>query len=181
MGKINVLDFEIANLIAAGEVVERPSSVMKELIENSIDSGATSIVAEIKRGGVALIRVSDNGCGMSEDDLPVALKRHATSKIKSREDLEGISTLGFRGEALAAISSVSKVTIITKTAEAASGSMLTSEGGRILDISEVGSADGTTVVVEELFYNVPARRKFLKKDSTEAMNVAALEIGRAHV
>ena len=174
MGKINVLDFEIANLIAAGEVVERPSSVMKELIENSIDSGATSIVAEIKRGGVALIRVSDNGCGMSEDDLPVALKRHATSKIKSREDLEGISTLGFRGEALAAISSVSKVTIITKTAEAESGSMLTSEGGRILDISEVGSADGTTVVVEELFYNVPARRKFLKKDSTEAMNVAAL-------
>ena len=174
MGKINVLDFEIANLIAAGEVVERPSSVMKELIENSIDSGATSIVAEIKRGGVALIRVSDNGCGMSEDDLPVALKRHATSKIKSREDLDGISTLGFRGEALAAISSVSKVTIITKTAEAEVGSMLTSEGGRILDISEVGSADGTTVVVEELFYNVPARRKFLKKDSTEAMNVSAL-------
>lgn len=174
MGKINVLDFEIANLIAAGEVVERPSSVMKELIENSIDSGATSVVAEIKRGGVALIRVSDNGCGMSEEDLPVALKRHATSKIKSREDLDGISTLGFRGEALAAISSVSKVTIITKTAEAESGSMLTSEGGRILDISEVGSADGTTVVVEELFYNVPARRKFLKKDSTEAMNVTAL-------
>ena len=174
MGKINVLDFEIANLIAAGEVVERPSSVMKELIENSIDSGATSIVAEIKRGGVALIRVSDNGCGMEAEDLPVSLKRHATSKIQRREDLESIATLGFRGEALAAISSVSMVTIITKTATAQTGSMLTSEGGKIIDVSEVGCADGTTVVVENLFYNVPARRKFLKKDSTEAMNCAAL-------
>ena len=174
MGKINVLDFEIANLIAAGEVVERPSSVLKELIENSIDSGASSIVAEIKRGGVSLIRVSDNGCGMDKDDLPVAIKRHATSKIKSREDLERIATLGFRGEALAAISSVSAVTIITKTEEAEAGSMLVSEGGRILDISEVGCAEGTTVVVENLFFNVPARRKFLKKDSTEAMNCAAL-------
>ena len=174
MGKINVLDFEIANLIAAGEVVERPSSVLKELIENSIDSGATNIVAEIKRGGVALIRVSDNGCGMDRDDLPVAIKRHATSKIRQREDLESIMTLGFRGEALAAISSVSAVTIITKTAEAAEGSMLVSEGGKILDISEVGCSTGTTVVVENLFFNVPARRKFLKKDSTEAMNCAAL-------
>ncbi len=174
MGKINVLDFEIANLIAAGEVVERPSSVLKELIENSIDSGATSIVAEIKRGGVALIRVSDNGCGMDREDLPVAIKRHATSKIRAREDLESIMTLGFRGEALAAISSVSQVTIITKTAEAQEGSMLVSEGGKILDISEVGCSTGTTVVVENLFFNVPARRKFLKKDSTEAMNCAAL-------
>ena len=174
MGKINVLDFEIANLIAAGEVVERPSSVLKELIENSIDSGATSIVAEIKRGGVALIRVSDNGCGMDKEDLPVSIKRHATSKIKRREDLDGIMTLGFRGEALAAISSVSAVTIITKTASAETGSMLVSEGGRILDFSDVGCADGTTVVVENLFFNVPARRKFLKKDSTEAMNCAAL-------
>ena len=174
MGKINVLDFEIANLIAAGEVVERPSSVMKELIENSIDSGATEIVAEIKRGGVALIRVSDNGCGMEKEDLPVALKRHATSKIRSKEDLDGIITLGFRGEALAAISSVSAVTIITKTKDAPIAAMLVSEGGKITDMSEVGAADGTTVVVENLFYNVPARRKFLKKDSTEAMNVAAL-------
>ena len=163
MGKINVLDFEIANLIAAGEVVERPSSVLKELIENSIDSGAKTIVAEIKRGGVALIRVSDDGCGMEKDDLPVAIKRHATSKIRAREDLDGITTLGFRGEALAAISSVSAVTIITKTAEAESGSMLVSEGGRILDISEVGCSGGTTVVVENLFFNVPARRKFLKR------------------
>ena len=174
MGKINVLDFEIANLIAAGEVVERPSSVMKELIENSIDSGATSIVAEIKRGGVALIRVSDNGSGIDKDDLPVALKRHATSKIRDREDLASIMTLGFRGEALAAISSVSQMTIITKTKDAEIGSMLTADGGRVTDISEVGAADGTTVVVENLFCNVPARRKFLKKDSTEAMNVTAL-------
>lgn len=174
MGKINVLDFEIANLIAAGEVVERPSSVLKELIENSIDSGATQIVAEIKRGGVALISVTDNGCGMDKEDLPVAIKRHATSKIRAREDLESINTLGFRGEALAAISSVSAVTIITKTAEAESGSMLVSEGGKILDISDVGCADGTAVIVENLFFNVPARRKFLKKDSTEAMNCAAL-------
>ncbi len=174
MGKINVLDFEIANLIAAGEVVERPSSVMKELIENSIDSGATEIVAEIKNGGVSLIRVSDNGCGMDRDDLPVAIKRHATSKIRTRDDLDSITTLGFRGEALAAISAVSDVTIITKTANAESASMLTSSAGKILDISEVGAANGTTVVVENLFFNVPARRKFLKKDSTEAMSVAAL-------
>ena len=121
MGKINVLSFEIANLIAAGEVVERPSSVLKELIENSIDSGATEIVAEIKRGGVALIRVSDNGCGIDKDDLPVALKRHATSKIKEKDDLDSIVTLGFRGEALAAISSVSSLSIISKTKEATHG------------------------------------------------------------
>ncbi len=174
MSKINVLSFEIANLIAAGEVVERPSSVLKELIENSIDSGATSIVAEIKRGGVALIRVSDNGCGIDKEDLPIALKRHATSKIQGKDDLNKIMTLGFRGEALAAISSVSSMTIISKTREAETAHMLTAEAGNVIDISEVGAADGTTVVVENLFFNVPARRKFLKKDSTEAMNVTAL-------
>ena len=174
MAKINVLSFEIANLIAAGEVVERPSSVLKELIENSIDSGAKHIVAEIKKGGVALIRVSDDGCGMEKGDLPIALKRHATSKISEKDDLNRIMTLGFRGEALAAISSVSVMTIITKTKTAEIGSMLTAEAGVVTDMSEVGAADGTTVVVENLFYNVPARRKFLKKDSTEAMNVTAL-------
>ena len=174
MGKINVLSFEIANLIAAGEVVERPSSVLKELLENSIDSGATSIVAEIKRGGVSMIRVTDNGCGIEKEDLPVALQRHATSKIREKEDLSTIMTLGFRGEALAAISSVSEITIISKTANADSATMLSAEAGRVIDISEVFAADGTTVVVNNLFYNVPARRKFLKKDSTEAMNVAAL-------
>ncbi len=174
MGKINVLGFDVANLIAAGEVVERPSSVLKELIENSIDAGATSIVAEIKRGGVSLIRVTDNGSGIEKDDLPIALQRHATSKIRGKDDLDSIATLGFRGEALAAISSVSNVTIITKTKDSDTGYMLTSEAGRVLDVEEVGAAEGTTVVVSELFYNVPARRKFLKKDSTEAMNVAAL-------
>lgn len=174
MSKINVLSFEIANLIAAGEVVERPSSVLKELIENSIDSGATSIIAEIKRGGVALIRVTDNGCGIEKEDLPVALKRHATSKIREKEDLDSIMTLGFRGEALAAISSVSELTIISKTRDAEVATMLTSSGGRVIDITEVGASDGTTVVVENLFGNVPARRKFLKKDATEAMNVTAL-------
>lgn len=174
MAKINLLSFEIANLIAAGEVVERPSSVLKELIENSIDSGAKHIVAEIKKGGVALIRVTDDGCGMEKDDLPIALKRHATSKISEKDDLARIMTLGFRGEALAAISSVSVMTIITKTGDAEIGSMLTAEAGVVTDVSDVGTSDGTTVVVENLFYNVPARRKFLKKDSTEAMNVAAL-------
>ena len=174
MGKINVLSFEIANLIAAGEVVERPSSVLKELLENSIDSGATEIVAEIKHGGVSLIRVTDNGCGMEREDLPVALQRHATSKISRKDDLASIMTLGFRGEALAAISSVSEMTIISKTKAAESATMLSAEAGKVVDISEVFAADGTTVVVSNLFYNVPARRKFLKKDSTEAMNVAAL-------
>ena len=174
MPRINQLDFEIANLIAAGEVVERPSSVMKELIENSIDSGATSIVAEIKHGGVSLIRVSDNGCGIEKEDLPVAILRHATSKIRYKEDLDSIVTLGFRGEALAAISSVSNLTIISKPKYCEYGCMLTSVAGKVTDISDVGCADGTTVVVENLFGNVPARRKFLKKDSTEAMNVSAL-------
>lgn len=174
MSKINVLSFEIANLIAAGEVVERPSSVLKELLENAIDSGATEIVAEIKKGGVSLIRVTDNGCGIEAEDLPVALKRHATSKIKDRDDLETIMTLGFRGEALAAISSVSEMTIISKTKTAETATMLTAEAGRVVDISEVGASEGTTVVVENLFGNVPARRKFLKKDATEAANVTAL-------
>ena len=174
MGKINVLSFEIANLIAAGEVVERPASVLKELIENSIDAGATEIVAEIKRGGVSLIRITDNGIGIEKEDLPVALQRHATSKIRDKDDLSAIMTLGFRGEALAAISSVSDVTIITRTRNSDQGYMLTAEAGKVVDVSEVGCAEGTTVVVENLFYNVPARRKFLKKDATEAMNVAAL-------
>ena len=174
MSKINVLNFEIANLIAAGEVVERPASVIKELIENSIDSGASEIVCEIKKGGVSLIRVTDNGCGMDKEDLPISLKRHATSKIKEKDDLNSIMTLGFRGEALAAISSVSEMTIISKTEKSKEANMLVAHGGNIVDISEVGASNGTTVVVENLFYNVPARRKFLKKDSTEAMNVCAI-------
>ena len=174
MGKINVLSFEVANLIAAGEVVDRPASVIKELVENSIDAGADRITVEIQRGGVLFMRVSDNGSGIEPDDLPIAVRRHATSKIKDKGDLDSIATLGFRGEALAAISSVCRMTIITKTKESDTAHMLTAEAGRVTEICEVGAADGTTVVVENLFYNVPARRKFLKKDSTEAMNVAAL-------
>ena len=174
MGNIHVLSFELANLIAAGEVVDRPASVLKELLENAIDAGATRITAEIKRGGVSLIRVSDNGCGMAAEDLPVAIRRHATSKIRQAQDLNAIATLGFRGEALAAIAAVSELRIMTKTAKAEAGTMLTSEGGNVTDISEVGTADGTTVVVENLFANVPARRKFLKKDATETMASSAV-------
>ena len=174
MGRINILGFDVANLIAAGEVVDRPSSVVKELLENSIDAGATTITVEIQRGGVAFIRISDNGCGMEMDDLPVAILRHATSKIKDADDLSHIASLGFRGEALAAISSVSKIRIFSKPKSAEMGAILTAEGGEVLDITETGCADGTTVVVEDLFYNVPARRKFLKKDSTEAVAVGAV-------
>ncbi len=174
MGKINVLSFEVANLIAAGEVVDRPASVIKELVENSIDSGADRITVEIQRGGVLFMRVADNGCGMEPDDLPVAVKRHATSKIHNAGDLNGIMTLGFRGEALAAICAVSDVRIITKTADAALGSYIEVNSGRVGDVSERGASKGTTVIVENLFANVPARLKFLKRDQTEAMAVCGV-------
>ena len=174
MGKINVLSFAVANLIAAGEVVDRPSSVIKELLENAIDSGATAITVEIQNGGVTYMRVSDNGCGIEPDDLPVAIRRHATSKIKEAGDLEGILTLGFRGEALAAIASVSDMRIISKVRGATVGAMLEASAGNILRVSERAASEGTTVIVENLFANVPARRKFLKKDVTEAMAVSAV-------
>ena len=174
MGRINVLSFAVANLIAAGEVVDRPSSVIKELLENSIDSGATAITVEIQNGGVTYMRVADNGCGMEPDDLPVAIRRHATSKIRTAEDLEGILTLGFRGEALAAIASVSDMRIISRQRGAESGAMLEANGGNILRVSERAATEGTTVIVENLFANVPARRKFLKKDVTESMAVSAV-------
>lgn len=174
MGKINVLSFAVANLIAAGEVVDRPSSVIKELLENAIDSGANRITVEIQNGGVTYMRVSDNGCGMEPEDLPIAIRRHATSKIREAKDLDGILTLGFRGEALAAIASVSDLRIISKTKNASVGAMLEAHGGSILGVRERACSDGTTVIVENLFANVPARRKFLKKDVTESMAVAAL-------
>lgn len=174
MGNINVLPFSVANLIAAGEVVDRPSSVIKELLENSIDSGATSITVEIQNGGVTYMRVTDNGVGMSKEDLPIAIRRHATSKIKDATDLEGIMTLGFRGEALAAISSVSDMRIISKQRTEKNGAMLEASGGNILGVTDRPAADGTTVIVENLFANVPARKKFLKKDVTEAMSVSAV-------
>ncbi len=173
MGKINVLPFAVANLIAAGEVVDRPASVIKELMENAIDAGSTRITVEIQNGGVTFMRVSDNGCGMSPDDLPTAIRRHATSKIRTAEDLDGILTLGFRGEALAAIASVSDMRIISKTAEAEYGTVLEAHGGEILGVYEQGCSTGTSVIVENLFANVPARRKFLKKDVTESMAVTA--------
>ena len=171
MGKINVLGFDVANLIAAGEVVDRPASVVKELVENSIDSGADEITVEIKNGGISHIRVSDNGSGMDEEDLPVAVLRHATSKIKDADDLSKIATLGFRGEALAAISSVVKLKIYSRTADSDTGSLLICEGGEIVELCEAGCAKGTTVIADELFYNVPARRKFLKRDATETAKI----------
>ena len=173
MGKINVLSFAVANLIAAGEVVDRPASVIKELMENAIDAGSTRITVEIQNGGVTFMRVSDNGCGMSAEDLPIAVRRHATSKIRDAEDLDGIMTLGFRGEALAAIASVSHIRIFSKPHDAPMGAMLESLGGENVSMTEIGCSDGTTVIVEDLFANVPARRKFLKKDATEAMAVTA--------
>ena len=174
MGKINVLSFAVANLIAAGEVVDRPASVIKELVENSIDSGAKQITVEIKNGGITYMRVSDNGCGIEAEDLPVAIKRHATSKIKTSDDLMKILTLGFRGEALAAIASVSDLRIISKTADATYGAMIESHGGEIVEYSEQAARNGTTVIVENLFANIPARRKFLKRDATEGSAIATI-------
>ena len=168
MGVINQLSFDVANLIAAGEVVDRPASAIKELMENSIDAGAKRITVEIKNGGVTFMRVSDDGCGMEPEDLPVAILRHATSKISSAEDLDGIVTLGFRGEALAAISAVSKIRIISKRRENPMGAVLDAHYGEILGLNEQGASNGTTIIVEELFSNVPARRKFLKRDITES-------------
>ena len=173
MPRINVLPFAVANLIAAGEVVDRPASVIKELMENSIDAGATRITVEIQNGGVTFMRVTDNGCGMEPEDIPTAIRRHATSKIRSAEDLDGILTLGFRGEALAAIASVSDLRIISKTEEAEFGTLLEAHCGEIVSLCEQGCSTGTSVIVENLFANVPARRKFLKKDVTESMAVTA--------
>ncbi len=173
MGTIQVLSFEVANLIAAGEVVDRPASAIKEMMENSIDAGAKNITVEIQNGGVTFMRVTDDGCGMSAEDLPMAIRRHATSKIQNAEDLDGILTLGFRGEALAAISSVSDMRIMSKRREDDMGAMLEIKGGQMVGISERGCRDGTTIIVENLFGNVPARRKFLKRDATESMAVSA--------
>ena len=173
MGQIQVLSFEVANLIAAGEVVDRPASAIKEMMENAIDAGAKHITVEIQNGGVTFMRVTDDGCGMSAEDLPMAVRRHATSKIRTAEDLDGILSLGFRGEALAAISSVSDMRIMSKRPEDEMGSMLEIKGGQLVGVSERGCRDGTTIIVENLFANVPARRKFLKRDATESMAVSA--------
>lgn len=168
MGKIHVLTSEISNKIAAGEVVERPASVIKELVENSIDAGATNITVEIKKGGSLYMRVSDNGSGMSEEDAQICFLRHATSKIQSSNDLDAIYTLGFRGEALSSIGAVAKVSLYTKRSDDSKGICVTCEGGEIMSSDDAGIPDGTTIIVENLFYNTPARLKFLKKDATEA-------------
>ena len=174
MGVINILGFDVANLIAAGEVVDRPASIVKELLENAIDSGATKITVEIKNGGTSFVRIADNGCGMTHDDLPVAILRHATSKIKDANDLNEIMTLGFRGEALAAISSVSKIRIMTRQKNSEMGSLLEAHGGEIINHTSSGCGEGTTVIVEDVFYNVPARKKFLKSDRAETSAVSAV-------
>ncbi len=182
MGKISVLAPQVANMIAAGEVVERPASVVKELLENALDAGADAVTVEIRQGGITYIRVTDNGGGMEPEDAPTAFLRHATSKIKGERDLESIHTLGFRGEALAAIASVSRVDLFTKTRSAPLGLHLALEGGEIIEQEETGCPDGTTIVIKDLFFNTPARMKFLKKDSTEASYVeqAAEQVALAH-
>lgn len=174
MADIKLLPKEIAELIAAGEVVERPASVIKELVENSIDAGADKITVEIQRGGISFMRVTDNGSGIKHDQVRTAFLRHATSKIKNENDLYGISTLGFRGEALASISAVARVEMLTKTADGNTGSRYIIEGGNETVFEEIGCPNGTTIIIRDLFYNTPARMKFLKKDTSETTAVASV-------
>ena len=171
---ITLLDQNTINKIAAGEVVERPSSVVKELVENAIDAGATAITVEIKEGGISFIRVTDNGSGINKNEIEIAFKRHATSKIKSIEDLMAVSSLGFRGEALASIAAVSQVELITKTADSLSGVRYTIDGGVPGEVAEIGAPEGTTFIVRNLFYNTPVRRKFLKTATTEGGYIGSL-------
>ena len=173
MSKIIQLSPHIANLIAAGEVVERPASVVKELLENAVDAGATKVTVEIRDGGMTFLRVTDNGSGMEPEDARTAFLRHATSKLRTAEDLAAISTFGFRGEALAAIASVSHIDLMTKTAGAIAGISLHLEAGNIVEESEVGCPEGTTIIIRDLFYNTPARMKFMKSDTYEGSRVAA--------
>ena len=173
MAKIIQLSPHIANLIAAGEVVERPASVVKELLENAVDAGASKITVEIRDGGMTFLRVTDNGCGMAPQDARTAFLRHATSKLRTAEDLAAISTMGFRGEALAAIASVSRIDLMTKTAGSLSGVKLHLEAGKITEEAEAGCPDGTTILVRDLFFNTPARMKFMKSDTVEGSRVAA--------
>ncbi len=171
---IRVLDSFIADKIAAGEVIERPLSIVKELIENSVDAGATSIIVEIRNGGKTYIRVTDNGCGIPSDEVEIAFLRHATGKIATLEDLNSIHTLGFRGEALASISAISRISIVTRIADSAAGTRLTMHGGQKVGSDTVGCNIGTTMIVEDVFYNVPARRKFMGSDAREASAIIEL-------
>src|SRR5215510_9695051 len=174
MGKIHVLSEAVANNIAAGEVVERPASVVKELLENSLDAGSTRIKIQIEAGGKKLIQITDNGCGMVRDDALLAFERHATSKIKHAEDLLNVSTLGFRGEALPSIASVSRLRLETHAAEDSAGTVVEINGGKIFKVEEAGLPLGTSITVRDLFFNVPARKKFLKSESTELSHIASL-------
>ena len=174
MPKINLLDKSVHELIAAGEIIERPSSVLKELAENSIDAGAASIAVEIKRGGISYLRVTDDGCGISHEDIPTAFMRHATSKVYTQDDLDSINTLGFRGEALASVCAVSRVELLTKQREDQLGSIYRIEAGEPVEYDRAGCADGTTIIIRDLFYNTPARLKFLKKDVTEGNYCASV-------
>ena len=167
MGKIVLLDDLTINQIAAGEVIERPASVVKELVENSIDAGATSIAVEVKNGGIKQIKIIDNGSGIAKDDVKFAFERHATSKIRTAEDLETLKSMGFRGEALASIAAISHVEVVTKTESDFMGSKVIVEGGEVVEQEETGAQKGTTITVSNLFYNTPVRYKFLKKDYTE--------------
>ena len=171
---IKLLLKSVSDKIAAGEVVERPSSVVKELVENSIDSGATSIIVEIKKGGSSYIRVTDNGSGIPKDEVELAFTRHATSKISTAEDLDNLITLGFRGEALASIAAVSITEIITKTSDKKTGTKVILEAGKVLENKAIGAPDGTTVIVEDLFFNTPARRKFMKSNASESNKIIDL-------
>ena len=174
MAKINLLDKSVFELIAAGEVIERPASVIKELVENSIDAGAKHISVEIKNGGSTFMRITDDGCGIAFDDMPTAFLRHATSKVRSAKDLDRIFTLGFRGEALASVAAVAKVEMLSKEREAEMGGCLKIAGSEISEHERTGCPDGTTIVIRDLFYNVPARQKFLKKDVTEGNQIQGL-------
>ena len=174
MAKINLLDRSVFELIAAGEVIERPASVIKELVENSIDAGAKHITVEIKDGGSSFMRVTDDGCGIAFDEVPTAFLRHATSKVKSADDLEKILTLGFRGEALASVAAVAKVEVLTKDKDEQYGTGFKINGGEIAEHERTGCPDGTTIIIRDLFYNVPARQKFLKRDVTEGNQVQGL-------
>ncbi|MBE6982870.1 MAG: DNA mismatch repair endonuclease MutL [Ruminococcaceae bacterium] len=173
MAKIQKLSPHIANLIAAGEVVERPASVVKELVENAVDAGATQITVEARNGGMTFLRVTDNGCGMEAEDARVAFLRHATSKLRTEADLAAIGTMGFRGEALAAIASVSRIDLLTKTSDSISGTSLHLEAGEILEDTEAGCPDGTTIIVRDLFFNTPARMAFMRADAVEGSKVSA--------
>lgn len=173
MPKILQLSPHVANLIAAGEVVERPASAVKELLENAVDAGASMVTVEIRDGGMTFLRLTDNGCGMSAEDARTAFLRHATSKLRTEEDLAAIGTMGFRGEALAAIASVSRIDLMTKTPGSLSGVKLHLDGGQITEEAEAGCPDGTTILVRDLFYNTPARMKFMKSDTVEGSRVTA--------